>query len=59
MIEVMLHGEGRSFTRTTEERGIFKNGLLCGKGYCCIKDKEDIYEYTGEFKDGKKNGKGI
>lgn len=47
MMDVMLHGEGRSFTRNTEERGVFVNGLLSGKGYCRIKEGEDVYEYTG------------
>ena len=59
VIKVHLNGEGRSFTRTAELKGSFVNGLLQGKGFCKIKDGEDIYNYSGEFKDGKKNGKGI
>lgn len=38
---------------------MFKDGLLEGKGQIRSKDGEDIYEYTGEFRRGKKHGKGI
>ena len=55
----MLHGEGRSFTKNQEKRGVFKEGKLDGKGYIRIKNNEDVYEYTGDFKQGKKNGKGV
>jgi hypothetical protein len=46
-MEVMLQGEGRSFTRNSEESGVFKDGKLEGKGHCRIKEGEDVYEYTG------------
>jgi FKBP-type peptidyl-prolyl cis-trans isomerase len=58
-INVILSGEGRRFTHNSEFSGTFAGGLMEGKGYCSIKEGEDIYEYTGEFKDGLKCGKGL
>lgn len=56
---VCLDGEGRKITRNSQFNGNFVNGQLQGKGYCRIKEEEDVYEYTGQFKRGKKHGKGI
>ncbi len=58
-LKIVIDGQGRIFSRTMEQSGTFTKGKLDGKGEITIKYQTDTYNYKGEFREGRKNGKGV